>query len=111
MAKKDILNSNSWRKPSPKMLLRAKLDHEIDLSRSILIGDRLTDLIAGQKAGLKILCHVLTGKGLNERDQILNHFKLNLKNNFTGIINLRNSKQKIYLLKNLNEFDLKILKY
>ena len=108
---RDIINNSSWRKPSPQMLLRAKFDHKIDLNRSILIGDRLTDLIAGQKAGLKILCHVLTGKGLNERDQILNHFKLKLENNnYSGIFNLGNSNQKIYLLKDLNDFDLTILK-
>ena len=58
---------NSWRKPSPGMLLAAARDLNIDLSRSILVGDRLTDLQAGASAGLPILIHVLTGHGMQER--------------------------------------------
>ena len=59
--------SNSWRKPSPGMLLAAAKDLNIDLSRSILVGDRLTDLQAGASAGLPLLIHVLTGHGKEER--------------------------------------------
>ena len=59
--------SNSWRKPSPGMLLAAAKDLNIDLSRSILVGDRLTDLQAGASAGLPFLIHVLTGHGKKER--------------------------------------------
>ena len=58
---------NSWRKPSPGMLLAAAKDLNIDLSRSILVGDRLTDLQAGASAGLPLFIHVLTGHGKEER--------------------------------------------
>ena len=58
---------NSWRKPSPGMLLAAAKDLNIDLSRSILVGDRLTDLQAGASACLPLLIHVLTGHGKEER--------------------------------------------
>ena len=61
---------NSWRKPSPGMLLAAAKDLNIDLSRSILVGDRLTDLQAGASAGLPFLIHVLTGHGKQERAAI-----------------------------------------
>ena len=57
----------SWRKPSPGMLLAAAKDLNIDLSRSILVGDRLTDLQAGASAGLPLLIHVLTGHGKQEQ--------------------------------------------
>ena len=60
----------SWRKPSPGMLLAAAKDLNIDLSRSILVGDRLTDLQAGASAGLPLLIHVLTGHGKEERAAI-----------------------------------------
>ena len=60
-------NLNSWRKPSPGMLLAAAKDLNIDLSRSIVVGDRLTDLQAGASAGLPLLIHVLTGHGKEER--------------------------------------------
>ncbi len=38
------------RKPSPGMILRARDDLQLDLSASILIGDRLTDIEAGRRA-------------------------------------------------------------
>lgn len=39
------------RKPRPGMLLRAAEDRHIDLKRSYVVGDRITDIIAGQRAG------------------------------------------------------------
>jgi D-glycero-D-manno-heptose 1,7-bisphosphate phosphatase len=46
------------RKPSPGMILRARDDLKLDLSASILIGDRLTDIEAGRRAGIPRLCLV-----------------------------------------------------
>jgi len=63
--------SLSWRKPGPLMLLEASKDLNIDLGRSLIIGDRLTDLKAGAAAGLKFLAHVLTGYGHKERSSVL----------------------------------------
>lgn len=40
------------RKPRPGMILRAARDHQLDLSQSILIGDRCSDLQAGAAAGI-----------------------------------------------------------
>jgi D-glycero-D-manno-heptose 1,7-bisphosphate phosphatase len=57
----------SWRKPSPAMLLAAASDLHLDLSRSLLVGDRLSDLQAGARAGLPWLAHVLSGHGQRER--------------------------------------------
>ncbi len=59
--------STSWRKPSPAMLFAASKELNLDLSRSLLIGDRLSDLEAGARAGLPWLVHVLSGHGLEER--------------------------------------------
>lgn len=39
------------RKPKPGMLLRAAKDWNIDLSRSVMIGDRESDVLAGRNAG------------------------------------------------------------
>lgn len=41
------------RKPRPEMLLRAAREHDIDLSKSIMIGDTPTDIMAGMTAGCK----------------------------------------------------------
>ena len=40
------------RKPAPGMLLRAAEEHDIDLAQSVLVGDRCTDLLAGNAAGV-----------------------------------------------------------
>ena len=40
------------RKPNPGMILRAMKDWEIDVSRSFLIGDADTDLLAAERAGI-----------------------------------------------------------
>jgi D-glycero-D-manno-heptose 1,7-bisphosphate phosphatase len=53
------------RKPSPGMLQEAARDHSIDLTRSYMIGDRSTDIEAGQAAGCRTIL-VQTGYG---RDQ------------------------------------------
>ena len=69
---------NCWRKPSPGMLLAAAKDLNIDLSRSILVGNRLTDLQAGASAGVPFLIHVLTGHGKKERESVESWSKQNL---------------------------------
>ena len=61
---------DSWRKPSPAMLRAAASDLNLDLSRSLLIGDRLSDLKAGARAGLAWLGHVHTGHGAKERPAV-----------------------------------------
>lgn len=41
------------RKPNPGMLLAAAKKHKIDLGKSYMIGDRASDIVAGQRAGCK----------------------------------------------------------
>ena len=41
-----------WRKPNPGMIFAGADDLGLDLSRSILIGDRWLDIAAGQAAGI-----------------------------------------------------------
>lgn len=50
------------RKPNPKMILRAAKDHNLDLTRSFMIGDSLSDLQAGWNAGCQSAL-VRTGYG------------------------------------------------
>lgn len=51
------------RKPAPGMLLDAAHDHGIDLSRSVMVGDRWSDVAAGRRAGCRA---VLVGSGYSE---------------------------------------------
>ncbi len=57
------------RKPGPGMLEKAASELNIDLSRSYLIGDSLTDIQAAENAGLKAIL-VLTGYGQKELENI-----------------------------------------
>jgi len=50
------------RKPNPGMIIQAALEHQIDLSQSILIGDNLSDIKAGKTAGIGRNFLVNTGK-------------------------------------------------
>ena len=42
------------RKPGPGMLLRAARDLDLDLSRSVMVGDRCSDVAAANAAGLEL---------------------------------------------------------
>lgn len=50
------------RKPGPGMLVQAAKDHDIDLAQSWMVGDSLSDVLAGKNAGCRSLV-VRTGYG------------------------------------------------
>lgn len=41
------------RKPRPGMLLKAAADHRLSLDASFMVGDRITDIVAGRRAGAR----------------------------------------------------------
>ena len=95
---------DSWRKPSPAMLQEASRELNLDLQRSLLIGDRLSDLEAGARAGVQKLIHVLTGHGQRERDRIETWLKREQKD--YGL----NPKTELYHLDTLLNFPLSLLR-
>ncbi|MFA5089605.1 MAG: HAD family hydrolase [Candidatus Omnitrophota bacterium] len=63
----------SCRKPKPGLLIKACRENNVDLKRSYMIGDGITDIEAGKEAGCKTiligrpkcdLCSMLSSKGL-----------------------------------------------
>jgi D-glycero-D-manno-heptose 1,7-bisphosphate phosphatase len=50
------------RKPGPGMLLAAARDHALDLARSWMVGDTVSDMLAGRNAGCRTIL-VRTGYG------------------------------------------------
>jgi D-glycero-D-manno-heptose 1,7-bisphosphate phosphatase len=46
------------RKPQPGMLLQAASDYDIDLAHSLFVGDKRSDMQAGQRAGVGTLLYV-----------------------------------------------------
>ena len=53
----EYLRKSHFRKPGPGMILKAKKDFDIDLSKSIMVGDKITDIEAGVAAGIKTLLY------------------------------------------------------
>ncbi len=54
------------RKPLPGLMLQAASSLHLDLKRSIMVGDALTDVQAGQAAGIGISVLVCTGRGTSQ---------------------------------------------
>ncbi len=57
------------RKPQPGMLLRAAREHQIDLASSFMIGDKMTDVEAARRAGVRPVL-VATGYGAAEAEAL-----------------------------------------
>lgn len=94
---------SEYRKPSPKMIIELANEIKIDLKKSYLIGDRLTDLMAGCQSNLKGLFHVKTGHGGKEREKIRKIFTHH------GKFHYKSFKTPIYFLDSLLEFNFKFL--
>lgn len=59
-----------WRKPAPGMIREAARLLALDLGRSLLVGDKLSDLEAAAAAGLPRAVHVESGQGARERAKV-----------------------------------------
>jgi D-glycero-D-manno-heptose 1,7-bisphosphate phosphatase len=59
-----------WRKPAPGMILAAADRLDLDLSRSLMAGDKRLDIEAAAAAGLPRAAHVATGQGATERPKL-----------------------------------------
>lgn len=57
------------RKPKPQMLIEAAKKHNLHLSESILVGDKSSDIKAGQAAHLKTTALVGTGHSVSASDK------------------------------------------
>ncbi|UUV19373.1 D-glycero-beta-D-manno-heptose 1,7-bisphosphate 7-phosphatase [Fusobacteria bacterium ZRK30] len=64
------LNCNC-RKPEPGMFLEAQKDLNIDFSSSIMVGDKVSDIKAGENLGMRSIL-VRTGHGLEEEKKVKN---------------------------------------
>jgi len=51
------------RKPGPGMLLKAARELDLNLSRSVMVGDTISDMLAGRNAGVAATILVRTGYG------------------------------------------------
>ena len=56
------------RKPRTGMLTQAAKEHNIDLTKSFMVGDRITDIIAGKNAGCKT---ILLKTGMHKTETIV----------------------------------------
>ena len=68
------LNCNC-RKPEPGMFLKAQKDFDIDFSSSIMVGDKISDVKAGENLGMRSIL-VRTGHGLEEEKKLKNQCEI-----------------------------------
>jgi len=62
-------NATEYRKPGVGMFNKASKDNNIDLKRSIMIGDAVSDIEPGLKLGMETML-VLTGRGKESKSKI-----------------------------------------
>ena len=60
----DYTRWTTWRKPNTGMLVAAAWDHDLDLSRSFMVGDKATDVDLAHNAGC---CGILVQTGYGDR--------------------------------------------
>ena len=70
------------RKPRPGLILQAARENEIDLARSYMIGDRISDIIAGARAGCRTVL-VTTGQHTAAPIESADPMDLSIKPDFT----------------------------
>lgn len=65
------------RKPKPGLLLKAAKEHNIDISKSWMIGDGVDDVLAGKKAGCKsiLLANIRSSENLRIIEEQLGEIK------------------------------------
>ncbi|XQF93252.1 D-glycero-beta-D-manno-heptose 1,7-bisphosphate 7-phosphatase [Pseudoalteromonas espejiana] len=62
----EYLKQCDCRKPAPGMLLQGIKEHNIDPKQSIMVGDKLSDMQAAQKAGITTRVLVRSGQSFDE---------------------------------------------
>ncbi len=79
----DFSGECECRKPNPGMILQAKKEFDIDLSQSIFVGDKNSDIEAGIKAGVGMNYLVETGHKIDD-----NRFKVKIIDNIKLLGNI-----------------------
>ena len=72
-------NNHPDRKPNPGMILKAKKEYNLDLTKSFVIGDRNSDIVAGKTSGCKTIL-------ISSGDNKLPDYKVENINQATDII-------------------------
>jgi len=72
----DYCRESEDRKPKPGMLIKAAHEHDIDLSASIIVGDKITDMQAGSSAGVGSLYYFGSEPNLTLGKPIKNLFEI-----------------------------------
>lgn len=79
------VEDHSHRKPNPGMLLEARAAMGLSMARSWMVGDKVDDVEAGIRAGVKRSILVATGYGRELRKQAEERFRGNEWSSICGI--------------------------
>ena len=67
----EFTGESEMRKPNPGMLLQAQRDHNLDMSQSIMIGDKESDIEAGKRAGVGFTVRVSSPGCSTKADKVV----------------------------------------
>jgi len=70
----DITGECECRKPKPGMLLQARDEFNVDLEKSVIVGDKKRDIQAGLNAGLK-KTYLFDGENIKDLNEIIRLYK------------------------------------
>ncbi|ADD69481.1 D,D-heptose 1,7-bisphosphate phosphatase [Denitrovibrio acetiphilus DSM 12809] len=73
----DFTGECSCRKPAPGMLLLARDKYNVDMGKSIMIGDKRSDVLAGRNAGIGT-CILVSSRYQSEKTAEADYFAKNL---------------------------------
>ena len=65
----EFTGESDMRKPNPGMLLKAQREHHLDMSQSIMVGDKESDIEAGKRAGVGFTVRVSSTGCSTEADK------------------------------------------
>ncbi len=84
------LRNCNCRKPKPGMIFEAQKDMNLNLTKSWLIGDKVSDVQAGQKAGLRtILISAAKKQESSHNSYYADYSAINLKSAIDSILTLK----------------------
>jgi len=71
----NISDNCECRKPSPKMIIDASIEFNVDLEKSYMIGDKDSDILCGKNAGCKTILLKGNYQITQQADYVINNFR------------------------------------
>ena len=82
----DITGTCSCRKPGIEMILDAKEKYDLYLSECFMVGDKMSDYLAGKNAGLKNSYLIMSGYGRKEYEKYSSEYDISVLEDISELL-------------------------